>query len=123
MSRKQRRKLGIAASAIWLLLCTFGAFTYAKPQLPPADCSTELDEQPTNHNPAYTDQVVIEPPITVDLEHDSEEEVWIENTLTVTNPRDVAVITKIALYFLPLLLGPAVDKCYSFVHTERLYKV
>jgi hypothetical protein len=101
MSRKQ--KLGIAAGAICLLLCTFGAFTYADPQLPLADCTTELNEQPTNHNPAYTDQVVIEPPITVDLEHDFGEEGWIENILTVTNPRDVAVITKIALNYIPFI--------------------
>jgi hypothetical protein len=95
MSRNQ--KLGIAAGAICLLLCTFSTFTYADPQLPLADCSTELNEQPINHNSAYTDQVVIEPPITIDLEHDFEEQEWIENILTVTNPRDVAVITKIAL--------------------------
>jgi hypothetical protein len=99
----QKQKLGIAAAAICLLLCTFGAFTYAEPQLPLADCTTELNEQPTNHNPAYTDQVVEEPPITVDLEHDFEEEEWIENFLTVTNPRDVAVITKIALNYIPFI--------------------
>jgi hypothetical protein len=120
LSRKQRRKLGIAASAICLLLCTFGAFAYAEPQLPLADCTTKLNEQPTNHNPAYTGQLVKEPPITIDLEHDFEEQEWIENTLTVTNPRDVAVTTKIALNFLPLLLGPAVGKSHSFVYTERL---
>jgi len=99
MSRK--RKLEIAAGAICLLLCTFGAFTYAEPQPLLADCTTELNEQPTNHNPTYTDQVVIEPPITIDLEHDFEGEGWIENSLTVTNPRDVAVITKIALNYIP----------------------
>jgi hypothetical protein len=87
----QKQKLGIAAGAICLLLCIFGTFTYANPQLPLADCNTEVNEQPTNHNPTYTDHVVEEPPITIDLEHDSEEEEWIENTLTVTNPRDVAV--------------------------------
>jgi hypothetical protein len=97
----QKQKLGIAAGAICLLLCIFGTFTYANPQLPLADCNTEVNEQPTNHNPTYTDHVVEEPPITIDLEHDSEEEEWIENTLTVTNPRDVAVITKIALNYIP----------------------
>jgi hypothetical protein len=92
----QKQKLRIAAGAICLLVCTFGAFTYADPQLPLADCTTELNEQPTNHNPAYTGQLVEEPPITIDLEHDFEELEWVENILTVTNPRDVAVITKIA---------------------------
>jgi hypothetical protein len=112
------QKRGIFAGAICLLLSTFSAFTYADPQLPLADCSTELNEQPTNHNPAYTSQLVEEPPITIDLEHDFEEqEEWVENILTVTNPRDVAVTTKIALNFLPLLLGPAVGKSYLFVHT------
>ena len=96
------------------------AFAYAEPQLSLADCTTELNEQPTNHNPAYTGQLVEEPPITIDLEHDFEGEGWIENILTVTNPRDVAVTTKIALNFLLLLLWPAVGKSYSFVHTERL---
>ena len=99
----QKRKLGIAAGAICLLVCTFGAFAYADPQLTLADTAMALNEQPTNHNPAYTDQIVIEPPITVDLEHDFEEEEWIENTLTVTNPRDVAVITKIALNYIPFI--------------------
>jgi hypothetical protein len=99
----QRQKLGIAAGAICLLLCTLGTFTYAEPQLPLAGCPTELNEQPTNHNPAYTDHVVEEPPITIDLEHDFEEEGWVENTLTVTNPRDVAVITKIALNYIPFM--------------------
>jgi hypothetical protein len=116
----QRRKPGIAAGAICLLLCAFGAFAYADPQLSLADCTTKLNEQPTNHNPAYTDHVVEEPPITVDLEHDFEEQEGVENILTVTNPRDVAVTTKIALNFLLLLLGPAVGKSYSFVHTERV---
>ena len=97
MSQKQKQKLGIAAGAICLLLCTFSAFAYADPQLPLAECSTELNEQPTNQNPAYTAQVVTEPPITIDLEHDFEEEEGVENILTVTKPRDVAVITKIAL--------------------------
>ena len=97
----QRRKPGIAAGAICLLLCTFGAFTCAEPQLTLADCTTELNELPTNHNPAYTGQVVEEPPITIDLEHDFEEEGWVENILTVTNPRDVAVITNIALNYIP----------------------
>jgi hypothetical protein len=102
----QKQKLGIAACAICLLLCTFGAFAYAEPQLPLAECSTKLNEQPTNRNPAYTDQVVEEPPITVDPEHDFEEDEWVENILTVTNPRDVAVITKIALnYFIVLSHG------------------
>jgi hypothetical protein len=95
----QKQKLGIAVIAICLLLYTFGAFTCADPQLPLADCTTELNEQPTNRNPAYTDHVVEEPPITIDLEHDFEEEEWIENILTVTNPRDVAVITNIALNY------------------------
>jgi len=94
----RNQKLGIAAAAICLLLCTFSTFTYAEPQLPLADCTTKLNEQPTNCNPAYTGQLVEEPPITVDLEHDFEEqEEWVENILTVTNPRDVAVTTKIAL--------------------------
>jgi hypothetical protein len=101
MSRNQ--KLGIAAGAICLLLCTFSAFAYAEPQLPLAECTTELNEQPTNHNPAYTDQVVIEPQITIDLEHDFEEQEWVENILTVTNPRDVAVTTKIALNYIPFI--------------------
>jgi hypothetical protein len=99
MSRN--KKLRIAAAAICLLICTFSAFAYANPQLPLADCTTKLNDQPTNHNPAYTDQVVEEPPITIDLEHDFEEEEWIENILTVTNPRDVAVITKIVLNYIP----------------------
>ena len=77
----RKRKLGIAAGAICLLLCTFGAFTCAEPQLPLANCTTKLNEQPTNHNPAYTDQVVEEQPITIDLEHDFEEEEWVENIL------------------------------------------
>ena len=97
----QNRKLGIAAGAICLLLCNFGAFAYA--ELPLADCTTELNEQPTNNNPTYTDQVVIEPPITIDIEHDFEEEEWVENILTVTNPRDVAVTTKIALNYTPFI--------------------
>ncbi|MBE9592003.1 MAG: hypothetical protein IMF19_00840, partial [Proteobacteria bacterium] len=102
MSRKQ--KLGIAAGTICLLLCTFSAFAYANSQLPLADCTTELNEQPINHNPTYTDQVVEEPPITIDLEHDFEEqEEWIENIFTVTNPRDVAVTTKIALNYIPFI--------------------
>jgi hypothetical protein len=101
MSRNQ--KLGIAAGTICLLLCTFGTFAYAEPQLPLADCTTELNEQPTNRNPAYTGQLVEEPPITIDLEHDSEEEGWIENILTLTNPRDVAVTTKIALNYRPFI--------------------
>ena len=101
MSPKQ--KLGIAAGAICLLLCTFSAFAYAEPQLPLADCTTELNEQPTNRNSAYTDQVVEEPPITIDLEHDFEEDEWVENILTVTNPRDVAVTTKIALNYTPFI--------------------
>jgi hypothetical protein len=100
MSRKQ--KLRIAADAIFLLLCTFSAFAYADPQLLLADCPTELNEQPTNHNPP-TGQLVEEPPITVDLEHDFEEQEWVENTLTVTNPRDVAVTTKIALNYIPFI--------------------
>ena len=87
----QKQKLGIAAGAICLLLCIFGTFTYANPQLPLADCNTEVNEQPTNHNPV-TAQLVEEPPITIDLEHDFEEEQeWVENIITVTNPRDVAV--------------------------------
>ena len=57
------------------------AFAYAEPQLSLADCTTELNEQPTNHNPAYTGQLVEEPPITIDLEHDFEEEGWVENIL------------------------------------------
>jgi hypothetical protein len=61
------------------------------------------ETQPVNHNPTYTDPIVIEPPITVDLEHDFEEEGWVENTLTVTNPREVAVITKIALNYIPFI--------------------
>jgi hypothetical protein len=98
------RKPGLAAGAISLLLCTFSAFAYADPQLPLADCTTELNEQPTNHNPAYTGQFLEEPPITIDLEYDSEEEQeWIENILTVTNLRDVAVTTKIALNYIPFI--------------------
>ena len=97
------RKLGTAAGAICLLLCTFSTFTYAEPQLPLADCTTELNEQPTNHNPAYTDQLVEKLPITIDFEHDFEEEGWFENILTVTNPRDVAVITKISLNYTPFI--------------------
>jgi hypothetical protein len=42
-------------------------------------------------------------PITIDLEHDFEEEEWIENIVTVTNQRDVAVITKIALNYIPFM--------------------
>jgi hypothetical protein len=99
----QRRKLGIAAGAICLLICTFGAFAYAEPQLPLPNSTTKLNEHPTNHNPAYTGQLVEEPSITIDLEHDFEEEEWVENTLTVTNPRDVAVITKIALDYTPFM--------------------
>ena len=105
----QKQKLGFAAGIICLLLCTFSAFAYADPQLPLADpqlpladTSMALNEtQPVNHNPAYTDQVVTEPPITVDLEHDFEEQEWIENIITVTNPRDIAVTTKIALNYTP----------------------
>jgi hypothetical protein len=70
MSRNQ--KLRIAAGAICLLLCTLGTFTYAD-LLPLADCTTKLNEQPTNHNPAYTDLIIEEPPITIDLEHDFED--------------------------------------------------
>ncbi|RCV62848.1 Protein of unknown function (DUF1566), partial [Methanophagales archaeon] len=101
----QKQKLGIAAGAICLLLCTFGAFACAEPQLSLANSTTKLNEQPTNHNPAYSGQVVEEPPITVDLEHNFEEEQeeWIENILTVTNPRDVAVTTKIALNYIPFI--------------------
>ena len=100
----QKRKLGIVAGAICLLLCAFSTFTYADPQLLLADCTTELNDPPTNHNPAYTEQVVEEPPIIIDLEHDfEEEEEWIENILTVTNPRDVAVTTKIALNYIPFI--------------------
>jgi hypothetical protein len=97
----QKQKLGIAAGAICLLLCTFSAFAYAEPQLPLADCSTKINKQPTIRNPAYTGQLVEEPLIKIDLEHDFEEVGWIENTLTVTNTRDVAVITKIALNYIP----------------------
>jgi hypothetical protein len=57
----------------------------------------------TNRNLTYTNQVVEEPPITIDLEHDFDEEEWIENALTVTNPRDVAVTTKIALNYIPFM--------------------
>jgi hypothetical protein len=94
----QKQKLGIAAAAICLLLCTFSAFAYADPQLPLADTSMALDETQLC-NPAYTGQLVEEPPITIDIEHDFEEQEWVENTLTITNPRDVAVTTKIALNY------------------------
>jgi hypothetical protein len=87
----QKQKLGIAAGAICLLLCSFGVFADAEPQPLLPDCSTKLNEQPTNRNPAYTGQLVEEPPITIDLEHDFKEQEWIENTLTITNPRDGAV--------------------------------
>jgi hypothetical protein len=100
MSRNQ--KLGIAAGTICILLCTFSAFAYPDPQLPPAGCPTELNDPPTNHNPV-TAQLVEEPPITVDLEHNFEEEGWLENILTITNPRDVPVITKIALNYTPFI--------------------
>jgi hypothetical protein len=99
----QNQKLGIAAAAICLLVSTFSAFAYADPQLLLPDCTTALNEQPTNRNPAYTGQLVEEPPITIYLEHDFDEEEWVENTLTVTNPRDAAVITKIALNYIPFI--------------------
>jgi hypothetical protein len=91
------QKLGIAAGAICFLLCAFGAFTYADPQLLLADSSMALNETKP------TDLIIEEPPITIDLEHDFDEQEWVENTLTVTNPRDVAVTTKIALNYIPFI--------------------
>jgi hypothetical protein len=106
MTRKL--KLGIAAGAIGLLICSAGALSYAdiSPQPLLADSLNSLwfdgaQPQPVNRNPAYTDSVVKNAPIRIDLEQSSEEHDWIENTVTVTNPRDVAVITKIGLNYTP----------------------
>lgn len=110
MTRKL--KLGIVVGAICLLICSAGALTYAgiSPQLLLADSLNSLgfggaQSPPINRNPAYSDSVVKNAPIRIDLEQSSEEHDWIENTLTVTNPRDVAVITKIGLNYTPFMWG------------------
>lgn len=106
MTRKL--KLGIAAGAICLLICSAGALTYVgiSPQPLLSDSLNSLwfdgaQPQPVNRNPAYSDSVVKNAPIRIDLEQNSESEEWIENTLSVTNPRDVAVTTKIGLNYTP----------------------
>jgi hypothetical protein len=108
MTRKLKR--GIAVGAICLLICSVGAYTYAgiSPQPLLADCFIDVGHwfdgaqpQPVNRNPAYSDSVVKNAPIRIDLEQSSESEKWIENSITVTNPRDVAVTTKIALNYTP----------------------
>jgi hypothetical protein len=112
MTRKQ--KLGIAAGAICLLICSAGALTYAgiSPQPLLADSLTNVGHlfegaqpQPVNRNPVYSDSVVKNAPIRIDLEQSSEEHDWFENTVTVTNPRDVAIITKIGLNYTPFMWG------------------
>ena len=106
----QKLKLAIAVGAICLLICSVSALTYAdiSPQLLLADCFIDVghwfdgtQSQPVNRNPAYSDSVVKNTPIEIALEQNSESEDWVENTLTVTNPREVAVITKIGLNYTP----------------------
>jgi hypothetical protein len=106
MTRKL--KLGIFAGAICLLICSAGAFTYAgiSPQPLLEDSLNTLwfdrtQSQPVNRNPAYSDSIVKNAPIRIDLEQSSESQEWIDSTVTVTNPRDVAVITEVALNYTP----------------------
>jgi hypothetical protein len=108
MTRKL--KLGILVGAIGLLICSAGALPYAgiSPQLLLADCFIDVGHwfdgaqpQPVNRNPAYSDSIVKNAPIKIALKQSSESEEWIENTVTVTNPRDVAVTTKIGLNYTP----------------------
>jgi hypothetical protein len=59
-----------------------------------------------NHNPAYTDLVVIEPPITIDLEQNFEEEERVEN-----------ILRELPVNSLPILIIIIDTEFYRFTQT------
>jgi hypothetical protein len=90
----QKRTLVIAAVAICLPVF-IGAILKPSPQ------------HPENRNPAYADSIVKDLPLRVDIDREkqftSEREEWGESTVSVTNPRDAAMVTNIELNFTPFI--------------------